>query len=371
MALGPRLGLSDAETETVAWLVRQHLLMSITSQRRDLADPKTIHDFTDEVQSLERLRLLYLLTVVDITRGRARDLEQLEGPVARSPCSRRPRRMLRLGHKQQRPQGADRGDPGRAWRALGWSASRFARHALPPLRFLLAGRARRGARAQCAADRPGRPRSGAGRSRSSSRSRRERGATLVSVYTEDQPGLFYRLAGAISLAGGNIIDARIHTTNDGMALDNFLVQGAGRGPFAEPHQLKRLEAAVAGRARRQGAVGRPARGAARCRCAGPRPSPSSRPPSSITRRRAATPWSRSMRATAPALLFELAARALHLAKTVDPQRPCRHLWRARGRRLLPDRSQGREDRKPGAAQGDRSGPAQGGRARAEPGRKAA
>jgi len=74
--------------------------------------------------------------------------------------------------------------------------------------------------------------------------RPERGATLVSIYAEDRPGLFYRLAGAISLAGGNIIDARIHTTNDDMALDNFLVQGAGRGPISEPHQLKRLEAAV-------------------------------------------------------------------------------------------------------------------------------
>ena len=51
-----------------------------------------------------------------------------------------------------------------------------------------------------------------------------RGATLVTVYAKDQPGLFYRVAGAISLAGGNIIDARIHTTDDGMALDNFLVQ---------------------------------------------------------------------------------------------------------------------------------------------------
>ena len=73
----------------------------------------------------------------------------------------------------------------------------------------------------------------------------ERGATLVSIYAKDQPGLFYRVAGAISLAGGNIIDARIHTTDDGMALDNFLVQGGDRGAYADPHQLERLEREVA------------------------------------------------------------------------------------------------------------------------------
>jgi [protein-PII] uridylyltransferase len=73
----------------------------------------------------------------------------------------------------------------------------------------------------------------------------ERGATLVTVYAKDQPGLFYRVAGAISLAGGNIIDARIHTTQDAMALDNFLVQDARGGPFDDRHQLARLEENVA------------------------------------------------------------------------------------------------------------------------------
>ncbi|MGH6821600.1 MAG: HD domain-containing protein, partial [Methylocella sp.] len=64
--LGPRLGLSAAETETAAWLVRHHLLMSETAQMRDLSDFKTILDFTAVVQSLERLKLLLILTVADI-----------------------------------------------------------------------------------------------------------------------------------------------------------------------------------------------------------------------------------------------------------------------------------------------------------------
>jgi [protein-PII] uridylyltransferase len=72
----------------------------------------------------------------------------------------------------------------------------------------------------------------------------ERGATLVTLYAADHPGLFYRVAGAIHAAGGNIIDARIHTTRDGMALDNFLVQDPLGRPFDEPGQLARLRTGI-------------------------------------------------------------------------------------------------------------------------------
>ncbi|MBM3929351.1 MAG: ACT domain-containing protein, partial [Sphingomonadales bacterium] len=72
-----------------------------------------------------------------------------------------------------------------------------------------------------------------------------RGATLVTVYAADHPGLFYRIAGAIHAAGGNIIDARIHTTRDGMALDNFLVQDPLGRPFADPGQLERIRTGIA------------------------------------------------------------------------------------------------------------------------------
>ncbi|MFN7159075.1 MAG: [protein-PII] uridylyltransferase, partial [Erythrobacter cryptus] len=64
--LCPRFGLSEKETDLVAWLVLRHLLMSRTAQKRDLTDPKTIEDFVAEVQSLERLRNLAILTAVDI-----------------------------------------------------------------------------------------------------------------------------------------------------------------------------------------------------------------------------------------------------------------------------------------------------------------
>ncbi len=65
-SLCPRLGLSPADTDAVAWLVKNHLVMSDTAQRRDLSDPKTVQDFVALVQTPEMLRLLLVLTVADI-----------------------------------------------------------------------------------------------------------------------------------------------------------------------------------------------------------------------------------------------------------------------------------------------------------------
>ena len=61
-----RLGLDKAEIELVAWLVGNHLEMSETAQKRDIADPRTIVTFAEKVMDLEHLRLLYILTVADI-----------------------------------------------------------------------------------------------------------------------------------------------------------------------------------------------------------------------------------------------------------------------------------------------------------------
>jgi [protein-PII] uridylyltransferase len=100
MNLGPRLGLSEAETETVAWLVRYHLAMSSTAFQRDLMDPKTIDTFAALVQSPERLRLLLVLTVCDIRAGRPQRVERLEGRTAAPALQRR--RARDVGRHAQR-----------------------------------------------------------------------------------------------------------------------------------------------------------------------------------------------------------------------------------------------------------------------------
>jgi [protein-PII] uridylyltransferase len=240
--LCPRLGLDEAETHTVAWLVRWHLLMSATAFKRDLSDPQTIRDFIERVKSPERLRLLLLLTVVDI---------RAVGPGIWNGWKRQLLRelfdsaeeMLRLGHKEKGRGERTAGIQALLAERLSWEESRFARLVwrLPdsywlsePIEVIEAN-----ARLMDAADRaPGRT------PPVRTTIQPERGATLVSIYTADRPGLFYRLAAAISVAGGNIIDARIHTTNDALALDNFLVQDASGGPFAETRRLKALEQSV-------------------------------------------------------------------------------------------------------------------------------
>ncbi len=238
LRLAPRLGLNPAETETVAWLVRHHLLMSATAFKRDLSDFKTILDFCETVASPERLRLLLVLTIVDI---------RAVGPGTWNGWKRQlladlfhaAEEVLRLGHKQRGRSERIAEKQARLQAAMGWSDAALAKHVrrLPEAYWIaepddvLA----HNARAMTAADTP---------LSIDAQVYPERGATLVTIHAADHPGLFYRIAGAISLAGGNIIDARIHTTRDGMAIDNFLVQDPLGRPFADTSQLTRLKVAI-------------------------------------------------------------------------------------------------------------------------------
>ena len=246
--LCPRLGMTAAETEAVAWLVRYHLLMSATAFKRDLADFKTILDFGQAVQSPERLRLLLVLTVVDI-RAVGPGIWNSWKRQLLSDLFEATEEVLRLGHKQRGRDERITAKKNSLEESLRLPPDAFAKLAkqLPDAywiaepddiivrnaRHLLANQG-----SDLAIDACYYP---------------DRGATLVTVYAADHPGLFYRIAGAIHLAGGNIIDARIHTSADGMAVDNFLVQDPVGRPFKEQNQLDRLartiEDALANRAK--------------------------------------------------------------------------------------------------------------------------
>lgn len=239
MKLCPRLGLKPHETELVAWLIRNHLQMSAVAFKRDLSDFKTIQDFASQVKSVERLRQLLLLTVVDI---------RAVGPGVWNSWKRQllsdlfeaSQEMLLLGHKQRGRK--ERIDQKKAILAEAMS--------LPPAEFKKL--AKRFTDAYWIAEpddiiaQNARLVLDAGDTNLAifADVYPERGATLITVYAADHPGLFYRIAGGIHVSGGNIIDARIHTTRDGMALDNFLVQDQYGKPFSEADQLDRLKQSV-------------------------------------------------------------------------------------------------------------------------------
>ena len=72
----------------------------------------------------------------------------------------------------------------------------------------------------------------------------DREVTEVTVYAADHPGLFSRIAGAMSSVGANIVDARIVTLADGMAIDTFMIQDDKRQMFDRSDRLARLASAI-------------------------------------------------------------------------------------------------------------------------------
>jgi [protein-PII] uridylyltransferase len=239
LKLGPRLGLDAAETETVSWLVRYHLLLSSTAFKRDLADPKTIEDFAHQVQSPERLRLLLVLTVVDICAVGPGVWSEWKRMLLRTLFEAAEER-LRLGHKQHgRVEIVEQRQQELAER-LGWKASAARAHArrLPDSYWLAEPPAWQVANAlQVAA---AEAHIGDATPNVVVDDDAESGATRVSVFTPDREGLFYRICAGLAAAGANIIDARIHTTRDGMALDNLLVLDGRGQPYADRRLRSRL-----------------------------------------------------------------------------------------------------------------------------------
>ena len=243
LELCPRLGLDSEETETVAWLVRHHLAMSNTAQKRDIDDPKTIRDFADHCQSPERLRLLLVLTVADMrATGPAvwngwkaallrelyyRTEELLSGSVEADGVAARVARARDAVAALLRDWPAEDIE---AYLELGYTAywlsldsATQARHA-----GLIRQAHRDGARLSIDFDID-----------------EARSVTEVTVYTPDHPGLFSQIAGAIALFGGSIVEARIFTLSNGHALDIFSIQDAGGQAVADAADLERLKVRIA------------------------------------------------------------------------------------------------------------------------------
>jgi len=219
--LCPRLGLSAAQTETVAWLVEHHLLMSITAQSRDLNDRKTILDFAAVVQSLERLKMLLVLTVADIRavgpgvwngwKGQLlRTLYYETEPVLTGGHSK-VSRDIRVAHAKDQLAGALSDWPKRERDAY------LKRHY--PAYWLRVDLPRKLAHAELIRE--------ADKARqklaTAVTTRGFEAVTEITIFAPDHPRLLSIIAGACAIAGANIVDAQIYTTTNGQALDSISI----------------------------------------------------------------------------------------------------------------------------------------------------
>ncbi len=223
--LCPRFGLDAAQTETVAWLIEQHLTMSIVAQSRDLNDRKTISDFAAVVQSMERLRMLLILTVADIRAVGPGVWNGWKGQLLRT-LYYETEPVLTGGHSQisrdmRVARARDEFAAALAERFPDWSAKERAamvkRH-YPAylLRVDLAHKLNHAVLLHEAA-----------RTKRSLATAVEinafQGVTEIAVLAPDHPRLLQIIAGACTAAGANILDAQVYTTTDGRALDSISI----------------------------------------------------------------------------------------------------------------------------------------------------
>ena len=228
--IGARWGLPEKEVDDLVFLVEQHLLMAIMSQRRDLHDLELILSFADTVGTVSRLDQLYVLTFADMkevgpdvwTQWKAMLLAELyekgrnvlEQGVLKRPFEERAHRrreQVREGLQAHPPEEVERFIAQVDDRyILSTPDNRFAEH------FRLLSLFNGQAPIVETIDSP------------------ESGTTEFLVVCPDERGLFAMIAGTLSANGVNILNASISTTADGVALDTFYVNSRGKSLQGDP-----------------------------------------------------------------------------------------------------------------------------------------
>jgi [protein-PII] uridylyltransferase len=229
-------GLDDHDTELIVWLVRNHLLMSAVSQRKDISDPEVIQQFAKHVSDEEHLDYLFTLTVADINATNPTLWNAWRGSLLRQLYTET-RRALRRGldkpvNKQalieQTRQAAVDILEGRGftleeledlWRERGedyfvreraediaWHSEAIADHHERDKPLVLVRNSIESSVAN---------------------------TTQIFIYSPSRAQLFSRICAALEYLDLSVHDARIYNANDGMSLDTFFVLGSDGEPITE------------------------------------------------------------------------------------------------------------------------------------------
>ena len=232
--------LSGYDTRLISWLVRNHLIMSWTSQHRDTNDPQVVEEFARKVIDKEHLDFLYLLTVADMRGTSPKVWNAWKGSLL-AELYARTSQLLRSGFSERidtdkRVQQAQADtlnqlrqhelvieDIEAHWKRMG--DSYFLRHTTDQLAWHTESILRN---------------TGAQLPLIASRYNPEVGATEFMVFCSDRRGLFVRITDVLARQNLNIVDARLHLTDDGHLLDTFLVLDDNGNPINRKMALKEL-----------------------------------------------------------------------------------------------------------------------------------
>ena len=219
--LCPRFGLSPKQTELVVWLITEHLTMSMVAQTRDLTDRKTIIDFADRVQSLDRLKMLLILTVCDIRAVGPGVWNGWKGQLLRTLYYETELLLAGGFSEVSRKERAEAAAHALELALADWSQkdrdTYVKLHYQPYLLSVPLEDQIRHTQFIRQTDKSGKVLATMVRTDSF------HAITEITVLSPDHPRLLTVIAGACAAAGANIADAQIFTTADGRALDTIHV----------------------------------------------------------------------------------------------------------------------------------------------------
>ena len=235
-------GLSRYDARLVAWLVRHHLLLSVTAQKKDITDPEVVNEFARRVGDSTHLDYLYVLTIADV-RGTNPKLWNAWKASLFEEFFERTKRALRRGLESPLGEaeliaetqaeareiltrdGVSTSEINRVWKDL--SGAYFLRHTAEEIAWhtsLLAGRDPFDEEPIVAV-----------------RQETGRGGTAIFNYTHRRINSFARATGVLDQMGLTVLDARITPTMNGFTIDTFLVLEDTGGAIHDRTRIHEIE----------------------------------------------------------------------------------------------------------------------------------
>ncbi|MEM7563658.1 MAG: [protein-PII] uridylyltransferase, partial [Pseudomonadota bacterium] len=236
-------GLNRKETRIVSQLVRDHLLMSVTAQRKDISDPDVVREFARQVGSMNMLNYLYLLTVADIRSTNPKLWNNWKDALLKQLYNATKLSIRRgIDHAPDIDEiiQENRDAAFEVMSDLPFSADQinsvcdrvpgdyFLRHHPLEIKW----------HTNTILSNPDQSRLVSIRQATHTHN------TKVFVYGDEVPHIFSQVTGTLGSLGLSILNAEIFTTSDNKIMDTFIIQGQNNQAITDPELIRQIEESI-------------------------------------------------------------------------------------------------------------------------------